>query len=184
MQKGFLYTKLFLIKYVILVLLLAVPIFGFLDTLPIRIYDEARIAINAMEMFHSGDYIVTFFDYCPEMWNTKPPLLIWCQVFFMHIVGTNEIAIRLPSALAVFATCITLLVFSLRYLKNFWLAFIAIITLITCDGYVGTHISRTGDYDALLTFFTTLSCLLFFAYSETKKTKFLYLFFTALLLAT
>ena len=172
------------IKYLILTLLIAIPIFGFLDTLPIRIYDEARIAMNALEMFYNGDFIVTYFDYCPEMWNTKPPLLIWCQVFFMHIVGTNEIAIRLPSAIAVFATCAAILIFSLRYLKNFWFAFIAILILITCDGYLGTHVSRTGDYDAMLTSFTTISCLLFFAYCETKQIKFLYLFFLALLLAT
>ncbi|WP_317899860.1 ArnT family glycosyltransferase [Aurantibacillus circumpalustris] len=178
------YPKLYFIKYIILIVIIAIPIFGFLDTMPIRTWDEARIAINAIEMFHNGNFIVTYFDHTPEMWNTKPPLLIWCQVVFMHIVGTNEIAIRLPSALAVFATCMAILVFSQRYLKNFWLAFIAILTLITCDGYLGLHVSRTGDYDAMLTCFTTISCLFFFAYTETKQTKFLYLFFTAVLLAS
>lgn len=172
------------LKYILLAALLVMPIFGFLDTLPIRMWDEARIACNALHMYHDGDYLVTHLNYCPEMWNTKPPLLIWLQVFFMHTLGTNEIAIRLPSALATFGICLAILIFSLRYLKNFWFAFIAILTLITAEGFVTEHVSRTGDYDALLTLFTTVSSLFFYAYCETRKIKFLYLFFTCLLLAT
>lgn len=171
------------LKYILLAALLVMPIFGFLDTLPIRMWDEARIACNALQMFHDGDYVVTHLNFCPEMWNTKPPLLIWLQVFFMHTIGTNEIAIRLPSALAAFGICLAILIFSLRYLKNFWFAFIAILTLITAEGFVTEHVSRTGDYDALLTLFTTVSSLFFYAYCETKKTKFLYSFFMCLLLA-
>jgi 4-amino-4-deoxy-L-arabinose transferase-like glycosyltransferase len=109
--------------------------------------------------------------------------LIWLQVLLMKTVGVNEIAIRLPSAMAAFITCFALLLFSLRYLKNFWIGFIAVILLITSEGYVTTHMARTGDYDALLTLFTTLSCLSFYAFCETKKNKFLYLFFASLTLA-
>ena len=61
------------------------PIFGYLDSYPIRIWDEARLAINAYEMLKNGDFIVTHYDNNPDMWNTKPPLMIWCQVFFMKI---------------------------------------------------------------------------------------------------
>mgnify|MGYP000350515794 CR=1 FL=1 len=34
------------IKYIVLAALIYMPIFGHLDTLPIRIWDEARLAIN------------------------------------------------------------------------------------------------------------------------------------------
>lgn len=165
------------LKYIFIAGLIYMPIFGHLDTLPIRIYDEARLAINSYEMFKNGDYIVTHYNGNPDMWNTKPPLLIWIQVIFMKILGVNELAIRLPSAFAAFLTCIALLFFSIRYLKNFWLGFIAVFVLITSQGYVGIHASRTGDYDAMLTLFTTLSVLLFFTFCETQKNKFLYLFF-------
>ena len=162
------------------------PIFGHLDTIPIRIWDEARLAINAYEMYNNGDFIVTHFDGKPDMWNTKPPLLIWGQVFFMNILGVNELAVRLPSAIAAFFTCIVLLIFSRQYLTNFWFAFIAILVLITSNGYINIHATRTGDYDALLALFTTLSGLLFFSYCEKQNCKHLYLFFlfTALAVLT
>ena len=163
-----------------------IPVFGYLDTLPIRIWDEARIAINAYEMFNNGDFIVTHFDGEPDMWNTKPPLLIWIQVFFMEILGVNELAVRLPSAIAAFFTCTTLLFFSRMYLKKPWFGFIAVFVLITSHGYINVHSARTGDYDALLTLFTTLSGLLFFSYCEKQNSKHLYLFFlfTALAVLT
>lgn len=150
------------IKYIILAALMYMPIFGHLDALPIRIWDEARLAMNAYEMLKDGDFIVTHFDGSPDMWNTKPPMLIWFQVFFMKIVGANELAVRLPSAIAAFFTCIVLLIFSLRYLKNSWIGFIAVFVLITSHGYINLHATRTGDYDALLTLFTTSSGLFFF----------------------
>jgi 4-amino-4-deoxy-L-arabinose transferase-like glycosyltransferase len=153
------------------------PVFGFLDTLPIRIWDEARLAINAYEMFNNNNFIVTYFMGEPDMWNTKPPLLIWTQVFFMKIIGVNELAIRLPSAFSAFFTCIALLIFSTKYLKTPWIGLLAAFVLITSNGYIEIHASRTGDYDTMLTLFTTLSGLLFFSYCETKNTKHLYLFF-------
>ena len=38
------------------------PIFGDLDTLPIRISDESRLAINAYEMLQNKNYLVTHFE--------------------------------------------------------------------------------------------------------------------------
>ena len=170
-------------KYVILAALMYMPIFGHLDALPIRIWDEARLAINAYEMLNDGDYIVTHFEGKPDMWNTKPPLLIWVQVFFMKILGVNELSVRLPSAIAAFFTSLVLLIFSHKYLEKFWFGFITVFVLITSHGYINFHSSRTGDYDALLTLFTTLSGLLFFAYCEARNHKYLYLFFLCTALA-
>lgn len=173
-------------KYVVLASLIAIPIFGHLDTLPIRIWDEARLALNAYAMSNNGNFIVTYFEGEPDMWNTKPPLLIWFQVFFIKLFGFNELSVRLPSAIAAFFTCIALVFFSLRHLNNYWFGFIAVLVLITSHGYINTHATRTGDYDALLTLFTTVSGLLFFAYCETRNYKHLYLFFlfTALAVLT
>jgi 4-amino-4-deoxy-L-arabinose transferase-like glycosyltransferase len=169
-------------RFALLASLLYVPVFGYLDNLPIRTWDEARIAVNAYEMYRDGDYIVTHYRGKPEMWNTKPPLLLWTQVFFMKLIGPGELAIRLPSAIAVFGTCMALLFFSIRYLRSFWFGFISVLALITSEGYMNVHAARTGDYDAMLTFFTTLSSLFLFSYTETSRKKFLYLFFIALTL--
>ena len=172
-----------LIKYLVLFLLIYFPIFGHMESLPIRMWDESRLAINAYEMHNDGDFIVTHFDGQPDMWNTKPPLMIWLQVLFMKIFGVSELAVRLPSAIAAFFTCLFILFISIRYLKDFWFGFIAVIILVTSVGYMNVHAVRTGDYDALLTFFTTLYSLSFFIYLETDNKKYLYYTFLAIILA-
>lgn len=166
-----------LIKYFVLAALLYMPVFGFLDRMPLRIWDESRLAINAYEMNKDGDYFVMKFEGKPDLWNTKPPLMIWSQVFFMKLLGVNELAVRLPSAIACLLTCIGILLISIKYLKDYWFGFIAVMVLITCNGYINVHATRTGDFDALLTLFTTVGGLSFFAFCETNKNKYLYFFF-------
>jgi 4-amino-4-deoxy-L-arabinose transferase-like glycosyltransferase len=63
------------------------PVFMHLDTLPIRIWDEARQAVNALEMWENGNFLVTHFEGSPDMWSTKPPLLIWLQVALIGLLG-------------------------------------------------------------------------------------------------
>ncbi len=154
-----------------------------MESLPIRLYDESRLATNAYEMNKDGDYIVTHYDGQPDMWNTKPPLMIWLQVVSIKIFGDGELAVRLPSAIAAFLTCMLILFFSIRYLKDFWFGFIAVIVLITSIGYMNVHAARTGDYDVLLTLFTTLYSLCFFIYIEKGKRKYLYYTIIAITLA-
>ena len=91
-----------IIPYFLLAILLYFPIFGHLDTLVLRQYDESRLAINAFEMFKDGNFLVTHFEGNPDMWNTKPPMMIWLQVFFINLIGLGELALRLPSAFAAF----------------------------------------------------------------------------------
>ena len=170
-------------KYLLALILICIPIFLFLGDLTIRLWDESRLAMNAYEMYHSGNYLITTFDGKPDMWNTKPPLMIWFQVFSMKLFGVNEWGIRLPSALAALFTCVFLMFFSVRYVKNFWLGFIWILVLVTSSGYIEIHAVRTGDYDALLTFFLTLGSFSFFAFLENLKPKYLYLFFISIILA-
>lgn len=169
--------------FILLLLLCAVPIFGHLEDLAIRIYDESRLAQNAYEMSKNGNWLVTFFDGKPDMWNTKPPLMIWLQVVFIKILGYREMSIRLPSAFAAFGTVLLIYYFTKRYLQDISFGLITILVLITCYGYVNLHVTRTGDYDALLTFFTAFYCLSFFQFVRTDKNKYLYLFFIGLSLA-
>ncbi len=171
------YLKKIRFKYLVLMVLASIPLFGYLGTLPIRLWDESRQAINAFEMYKNGNFIVTYFQGCPDMWNTKPPLLVWLQVALMKVIGANELAIRLPSALAGFLTCGVIFIFAVRYLKNFWLGFLGVVVLVSSQGYIDEHVVRTGDYDALLTLFTTLMGLFAFIYIESKQSKYLYVFF-------
>ena len=169
--------------YVLFFALACVPLFMNLNVVPIHLWDEARVANNAYEMFQNRDWLVPHYDGAPDMWNTKPPLLLWLQVAGMALIGVNEWSVRLPSALAGLMTCAVLLTFAVRYPRSPSFGLIAALVLVTSWGYVDIHATRTGDYDALLTLFTTISGLLFFAYCETDKPKYLYGFFFAAALA-
>ena len=171
------------LKYILIAFLIYMPIFGNLGELPIRIWDESRLAINAIEMLNNGNFLVTYYDNQPDLWNTKPPLLIWCQVFFLKTIGLNELAIRLPSAIAALLTLFSLLIFLKEYTLNFRLGFLVMLVLLTTTGYIGFHGTRTGDYDSMLTLFTTTNCLFFFLFIETNKIKYLYFFFITIVLA-
>jgi len=167
-------------KFLLLALLIFTPVFSHLNSLPIRIWDESRLAWNSINMMENGNYLVTYFDGKPDMWNTKPPLMIWSQVFFLKIFGIGELPIRLPSALSALFTCIAILVFSMRYMKSFWFGFIAIMVLITSNGYINDHAARTGDYDVMLALFLTTSALFFYSFVERGGKQFLYLTFISL----
>lgn len=140
------------------------PLFLHLDVSSLRLWDESRQAVNALEMALNGNILVTYFDGKPDLWNTKPPLLIWIQAFCMKVLGYNELSVRLPSALAGLATVVLLFFYSQKILKNTRLAYIVGLLLITTEGYINTHGTRTGDYDALLTLFENFYLLAFLAH--------------------
>lgn len=131
------------------------PLFLHLDSFVIKIYDEARRAVNAFEMLNGDNFIVTTYQGQPDLWGTKPPFLIWAQALFMRLLGPSELAIRLPSALAGLGGASALLAFSWKFLKVKNVGIIAsIIFLISNGALQSTHSLRSGDFDALLVFFT------------------------------
>ncbi len=171
------------LKYILLLLLAAIPIFAYLNNLTLRVWDESRIANNTYEMYKNGNYIVAFYDGLPDMWNTKPPFLLWCQVLSMKIFGVNVLALRFPVALSAMSTCVFLFIFLKKYLNNFLLGFITVLVLVTSIGYIATHGSRTGEYDAMVTLFTTMSCIFYFLTLENGNKKYMYAFFISTIFA-
>ena len=141
------------------------PLFMHLDTLPIRVWDEARQAINAMEMWENRDFLVTHFEGDPEMWSTKPPLLIWAQVAFFSLLGPGELALRLPSAIAAFLTGWFLLRLCTRELNAPWMGLMACLVLYTNEGYINMHVARGGEYDAPMILWMTTSAWALFRWS-------------------
>jgi 4-amino-4-deoxy-L-arabinose transferase-like glycosyltransferase len=159
------------------------PVFLHLEVLPMRVWDEARLAINAYEMSQNGNFIVTHFEGKPDMWNTKPPLMIWLQVGLIKLLGFSELATRLPAALSAFFTALVILLFAIKYIKNYWYGFISVLILITSYGYIHIHTTRTGDYDSPLTLFSLSYCLSWFLFIQFNEKKYLNLFFITLTLA-
>ena len=171
------------VSLLLLLVLLISSFFIQLSAIPIRIWDEARLANNALEMYLNGNWIVTYYDGSPDMYNTKPPLLIWLQVINMHLFGLNEAAVRIPSALASVSTGILIWWFLKKRLEDHWAGFLAGSVFATTFAYVYIHAGRTGDYDALLSLFTTLYCLSIYFFITEKKTGWLYLFWLCISLA-
>ena len=58
-------------KNILLVAILSIVaifnIFPRLGSLPLREWDESRVAASAYEMYDSGNYLVSTFDYKPDL---------------------------------------------------------------------------------------------------------------------
>lgn len=146
-----------------LILLLSAA-FLFIDrtTLPIQLWDESRNIVNALEMHRNGLGLVTTYGGAPDLWNTKPPLLIWLMAASVGIFGPSEWALRLPSMVAALATISLLFWFVRRTTGSTVNAALSAALLVLSPAYFGEHSARTADYDLLLLFFVTAYlCLLF-----------------------
>jgi len=154
-----------------------------LDANSIENWDEARYANSSFEMLQNKNFIVPYYNGSPEIWSVKPPLMNWIQVFFMKIFGPNELAVRLPSAIAALLTMLLIIWFCFRHLNSKQLGYFSALVLITSAGFIGYHVARTGDFDALLTLFTTSLLIFFILYLETEKTKYIYIFGLSILFA-
>lgn len=173
-----------LIKVLLSILFLAlvlVPIFYRLGDFPLILWDEARPTMNALEMVNNGNYFNTFFEGKIDLWNTKPPLFPALVSIFIHLFGWNEWAVRMPSALATAGIIFTFLYFSKKYLHSYWIGALASLVLVSSYGFITFHVSRTADYDALLSFFTFAAALSFFLFVESKLKKQRYWYASVLL---
>ncbi len=158
------------------------PLFLHLDSMPMMIWDEVRLAVSAYEMNQSGNiWVVTYLN-MPDLWSVKPPLNIWAIALSFKVFGYNELALRLPSALSGLFTVWLVFFFCLRQFKNEFIAVFSVLVLVTSKGYIDFHVTRTGDYDAMLIFFETAFLLLFLTYvlEKNNKTKKIFLYLSAL----
>jgi 4-amino-4-deoxy-L-arabinose transferase-like glycosyltransferase len=81
-------------------------------SLPLIDRDEPRFAEASREMRQSGDFLLPRLN--GEYRFDKPPLIYWCQVLAYDILGENDFAARLPSAIFAALTAVTTLIYSSR----------------------------------------------------------------------
>ena len=141
--------------------LLLIPLFYGLGDHVIYIWDEAIYANNTIGMLESGDLIMLYKDGQINHYNSKPPLVIWLQSLSCLILGVNEFAIRLPSALAAVGVLLIIIWFSRRTFRRVDIGILACFILIMSQGYVRPHVTRSGDLDSVMIFFTTAYILYF-----------------------
>jgi 4-amino-4-deoxy-L-arabinose transferase-like glycosyltransferase len=118
--------------------------------------DEGRNATAALEMMHSGDYIVP--KYNGELRDHKPALLYWIQVAAYSIFGTNEFGARFPSALAAILTLIVTYEIG-RSLFSPATGLLSAMVVATSPMIIGG--ARFANPDSLLTAFSTLVMLVY-----------------------
>ncbi len=167
-------------QIVILVAVIFYTQYYHLNNLCYRIWDESRLATSAYEMAKNGNIMVPTFEGKPDMWNTKPPLMIWAQALVVRVHGLTELSVRLPSAISGTITCLLIFLFVIYLTQNGWIALLSVVMLCTFNGYIGYHGLRNGEYDCMLTLFTTAYLLCIFLYCNTdnpKRNWFLLLFF-------
>ncbi len=141
-------------------------VFFRIDQEPVKIWDEASSAKNAVEMLYNKNYLVVHSDGKPDHFDTRPPMSVWTKVFFYRFFGINQLSVRLPSIAAAFLTFILLILFLYKLFKDYKYIFAILILIGSTMGYNTYHVARTGDPDVLLTFFTTAYILIFFLILE------------------
>lgn len=156
---------------IIVFLLAALPLFGHLSELPIQRWDESRLAASAYEMSLNNNWLVPYHFGNPEMISVKPPLQIWFMALSIKLLGANELAVRLPSAIFALLTCMVLYWFLAIKMRSRIQGIIAAAVLIVCNGFVRLHGTRTGDYDSLLTLLTTVFLLHGYMFIRDKQPK-------------
>lgn len=137
-----------------------------LDSYTFRSWDESLYALNASQMLETGNPIVKYSKGRPDMWNVKPPLVVWFQALSMKVFGRTPLAVRLPVAFAALSLILLLFQFGRRQLGSYATGLIAALVLLCSPGFVAEHGSRTGDHDVPLALFSTIFLLYFYLYIE------------------
>jgi len=136
---------------------------------PLQLWDESRLAVNAAEMVRSGNRLVTTYGFTADLWNTKPPLLINLIAGLIAVFGYDTVALRLPSAVAAVATVLLIARFVRTETGSLGWGLAAGLMLAVSPGFYGFHAAQTGDYDALLTLFTTAYAIIAFQWLRTAR---------------
>jgi 4-amino-4-deoxy-L-arabinose transferase-like glycosyltransferase len=134
-----------------LIFLCSIPAFFYLGTPAIYIWDEAVYVNASLDMANGASWWLPV----NGEYNTKPPLALWLQAIFLQFIPSAEWAVRLPSALSVTGILILLLTGLKRWGFDFWTRLLVLVAFVGHEGYIRHHIARTGDLDAVMTFFTT-----------------------------
>ena len=165
-----------------LTILIYFVVFVKLNSFHMRWWDESMFAVNTYEMMKNGKIFSLYFDSLPDLYNTKPPLTSWLQIPFVKLIGYNELALRLPSALAAALSILLLFKFVATHYSLLW-AWISALILLTSSGFIGFHTARTADSDSLLTLFLLVANIHFIRYLLTEHKMHIFLFMLFITLA-
>ena len=141
---------------------------------PVYIWDEAIYAQNAQWMSHTHRFFPYLCNGLPDMYNSKPPLVLWLQALCLAVWNGNVWALRIPSFIALVGIGLLYYVYGQKWKLPVISRLLAFFFLLTFPGAIRPHVFLSGDLDAMLIFFTTgmylqVMHLTFFVYPHTKQ---------------
>ena len=150
-----------------------------LSLAPLFDLDEGAFSEATREMLVGKDYITTYLN--GELRFDKPILIYWLQLVSVKLLGLNEFALRLPSALAGALWAGTIYYFTQRLFDK-QTAFFA--TLFMIASIQINMIAKAAIADALLNLFIALSMFVLYFYYKHQAKKYLYWAFLFIALGT
>ncbi len=169
--------------YLIMAVALYFVFFQRLNGFHIRLWDESTFAVSAYEMLQAGDYLTPYsHGFKDNVWNLKPPLLLWVQMVFIKLLGFNELAVRLPSAIAGSLIAILLFIFTKRR-SGLLFAYTVFFVYVSSAAVSSFHTGRTADPDAIYSLFILLSLYAFYEWIKSEQSRCVFMSFFWLTLA-
>jgi len=138
--------------------------------------DEPRYAQVAREMLARHDWITPTLGGKP--WLEKPPLYYWQAMLAYSIFGVSDWAARLPSAMDATGMVVVIYLFLRRFRPGFQLD--GALMTASAAGIIG--FARAASTDMPLAAMFTVALLAWFAWYESKSSRFLALFYCFLAL--
>lgn len=136
----------------LLVAALLLSFYWMLGSVPLYDLDEGAFTEATREMLASGNYITPHKDGEPRY--DKPVLIYWLQAASVKLLGLNELALRLPSALAATGWLLALWFFVRERLDRQTATVAALVMALTLEVSV---IAKAATADAVLNLFLALS---------------------------
>ena len=146
-----------------------------LGSAPLFDVDEGAFSQATMEMFQRGDFLSTYLNGVPRY--DKPILVYWLQAASVLLLGPNEWAFRLPSAVCGVLWCGVVYAFA-RGVYNVQAALTA--AAITATSLGVFIIGRAATADALLNLLIAASMFSAWLYLQRGDRKWLYALFAAM----
>ncbi len=163
----------------ILISFIAIAFFIPLGFAPLFDLDEGAFSEATREMLVGGDYITTYLN--GNLRFDKPILIYWLQLLSVKSFGLNEIALRLPSAIASSFWAFSIYFFTKRLIDS-KIAFFA--TIFMVSSLQINMIAKASIADALLNMFIALSMFTLYYYFKYRDKKYIYLAFLFVALGT
>jgi len=157
-------------KYLpVLFLLIFLSFFAHLGNTPLFDADEGAYSEVTREMMVHQDFTVALLNGMPFF--HKPPLFYWAQAASIKILGQNELALRLPSAIAALLWVISVFLFARRFYDTAtaWHG-----ALFMSASLLVTFIGRAATPEVLLNLFLTLTLLNIYRFYHSGNKRHIY----------